>query len=429
MSASGGDDAETEPVNPRRSHASPPAQAALSAEAAVSRGWRAGLRRPATALWTLTALALLTALWAGRSFVVTLLVAITMAVLLWPAMVAVQRHLRSRTASALLVVLLAAGLTVGAGGVVATQISTAAQRTPEVLRLAARDVASLGSAGAATVQRTRYALKELDRSVARVTGTATETGAAAVQKGSLVAEAVETMTAWLALAARTAAELALQAAVMAMLTFFLLCSGDRLAAGVSAWCDDRPQVRGRVAPLVSDLARQMRLYGGVTLATNLAIGVAVALVLLPFGVAQPWWWGALAAALHFVPYAGLAVLMLMASAEVYVLQASWVAAATVVVVIACVGFVIGTGMAAWLQGRASRVDSAIVFAGTVFFSVLWGGWGLVLGPLLVVVWQVIWRHARPLRTARIGADDAETAAAATLPEVGRPSPTPPAGVA
>ncbi|MCB1998369.1 MAG: AI-2E family transporter [Burkholderiaceae bacterium] len=379
-----GPDGPGQDADPRP--ALPPAQKAS--------GWRAALRRPATPVWLMAALALLTALWAGRSFVVTLLVATTMAVLLWPAVCAVQRWLHSRTLSALLVVLMAGAMTAGSAVVVATQISAAAQRTPEVLRLAARDVAALGSAGASTVQRTRHALRELDRSVARVTGTVAESGAAAVKKGSLVAGAVETMTAWLAHAARVAADLALQAAVMGMLTFFLLCSGDRLAAGISAWCDDRPQVRGRVAPLVSDLARQMRLYGGVTLATNLAIGAAVALLLLPFGVAQTWWWGALAAALHFVPYAGLAVLMVLAAAEVYVLHASWAAAATVVLLIAGVGFVIGTGMAAWLQGRASRVDSAIVFGGTVFFSVLWGGWGLVLGPLLVVVWQVVWRHAR-----------------------------------
>lgn len=365
-------------------------------------------------------LALLTALWAGRSFVVTLLVATTMAVLLWPAMCALQRVLHSRTVSALLVVLLAAAMTAGFASVVATQISAAAQRTPEVLRLAARDVATLGNAGASTVRRTRHALQELDRSVARVTGTPAEAGAAAVRKGSLVTEAVETMTAWVALAARMAAELALQASVMAMLTFFLLCSGDRLAAGISAWCDDRPYARGRVAPLVSDLARQMRLYGGVTLATNLAIGVAVAVVLLPFGVAQTWWWGALAAALHFVPYAGLAALMVLAAAEVYVLQASWAAALTVVVLIAGVGFVIGTGMAAWLQGRASRVDSAIVFAGTVFFSVLWGGWGLVLGPLLVVVWQVLWHHARRVPSATPGSD---TLGVHRLATAGRPAPT------
>lgn len=372
--------------------------------AAGTGGWRGTLRSPATASWTLATIALLAALWVGRSFAVTALMAITLAVLLWPAMRAVERLLRSRTLAAFAVVLVAGAATLGMGVVVATQLTATAERTPDVLRLAARDVAAMGSAGASTMQRTRTALRELDRSVARVTGTPSDDGSAKVRQASLVATAVDSATRWLSSAARVAAGLLLQASAMAMLTFFLLCSGDRLAGRISAWCDDRPMVRGRVAPLVSGLARQMRHYGAVTLVTNLAIGVAVVLVLLPFGVAQAWWWGALAAALHFVPYAGLALLMLLAAAEVYVLHASWAAAAAAVVLIAALGFIIGTGMSAWLQGRASRVDSAIVFGGTVFFSVLWGGWGLVLGPLLVVVVREAWRHAR----LRQPGDDAQS---------------------
>lgn len=357
-------------------------------------GWRAALRRPATASWTLAIIALLAALWAGRVFAVTALMAVTLSVLLWPTMCRVQRLLRSRVLASLVVVAVAGAATLGLGVVVTAQVTAAAQRTPEVLRLAARDVASLGSAGASTVRRTRYALRELDRSVARVTGTPSETGNRGNEQGSLVTDAAEAAATWLAEAARAAAGLIVQATVMGMLTFFLLCSGDRLARRVSAWCDGRPGVRGRVAPMVAELAQQMRHYGRVTLTTNITIGVAVALVLLPFGVAGAGWWGALAAALHFVPYAGLALLMLLAAAEVYVLHASWVAAGGAVLLIAAIGFVVGSGMAAWLQGRVSRVDSALVFAGTVFFAVLWGAWGLVLGPLLVVMLNVLARHAR-----------------------------------
>ncbi|MCW5634995.1 MAG: AI-2E family transporter [Rubrivivax sp.] len=392
---------------------------------ARERGWRATLRRPATAQWTVALVALLAAMWAGRTFAVTVVVSVTLAVLLWPVVRRVERVLRWRALAAMTVVAIAAAAALGLSFVVATQVSTAAQRTPDVLRLAARDVATLGSAGAATVQRTRHALRELDRSVARVTGTPAGAGDAVDKKRSLVAEAVEVLTRWLASGARFAAGLLLQAGVIAMLTFFLLCSGERLAARLSAWCDDRPRARGRVAPLLADLAQQMRHYGWVTLATNAAIAVTVALVLWPFGVAQPGWWGALAGALHFVPYAGLAVLMLLAGAEVYVLHASWAAAATAVGAIAAIGFVIGTGMAAWLQGRASRVDSAVVFTGTVFFSVLWGAWGLVLGPLLVVALRVLVRHARQLPLAA-----ADAAPAPALPRGTRAPPEPgPAPVA
>jgi predicted PurR-regulated permease PerM len=73
--------------------------------------------------------------------------------------------------------------------------------------------------------------------------------------------------------------------------------------------------------------------------------------------------------------------------------------------VAAVGVAVGTAMSVWLQGRVARVDSATVFAGTVFWSVLWGGWGLMLGPLLVVVMRLAWLRA-PALAERHGPPDA-----------------------
>jgi len=92
----------------------------------------------------------------------------------------------------------------------------------------------------------------------------------------------------------------------------------------------------------------------------------------------------------------------LAAIEVYATQMSALAALLAVAYVALVGVAIGSGLAVWLQGRASRVDSAVTFGGTVFFSVLWGGWGLVLGPLLVVTGQAVWRHLARADAAAVG---------------------------
>jgi len=159
-------------------------------------GWRAVLRRPTTTHWAVALVALLAVLWAGRTFAVTVVVSVTLAVLLWPLVRHVERALRSRTLAAMLVVAMAFAGTLGLSFVVATRVRTAAQRTPDVVRLAARDVASLG-AHALAHRRDAF-------------------------RGRLL----------------------LQAGVIAMLTFLLLCSGERLAAHISAWCNESPRVRG-----------------------------------------------------------------------------------------------------------------------------------------------------------------------------------------
>jgi predicted PurR-regulated permease PerM len=232
--------------------------------------------------------------------------------------------------------------------------------------------------------------------VARVTGTPPSPPAAraAPASGSLVTSAVERSTDWILGAGRAGFGFVLQAGVIVMLVFFLLCSGDRLAHGLSRWIDGRPLARGRFSPLVSTLAREVRRYGAVTLITNVLIGLAVAAGAAAFGVASPWAWGLLAATLHLVPYAGLAATMAVLGLEVYVLHGSALLAALAAAYVALLGLGVGSVLATWLQGRASRIDSALMFAGTVFFTVLWGGWGLVLGPLMVVMTHAALLHLR-----------------------------------
>lgn len=370
-------------------------------------------RRPAPALWLLALLATLAALWAGRAFVVAVLSAVALAVLLWPLQQRLQKLVRLRVLAALLVLGVATAAAAGLGTLVAAQLSTSSQRLPDALRMAARDVGRLDGMGAATVQRTRSALAELDRTVARVTGTPPSPPAAraAPASGSLVASAVERSTEWILGAGRAGFAFLLQAGVIVMLAFFLLCSGDGLAQGLSQWVDGRPSARGRFSPLVSALAREVRRYGAVTLVTNALIGVAVTAGAAAFGVTAPWAWGLLAATLHLVPYAGLAATMALLGLEVYVLQGAGLALLAAGYV-ALVGLVVGSGLATWLQGRASRIDSALMFGGTVFFTVLWGGWGLVLGPLMVVMTHAALRHLR----APAAADAGETPAPEVLPE-------------
>lgn len=179
---------------------------------------------------------------------------------------------------------------------------------------------------------------------------------AAAPRSSIVSTIVDWSTATLVGATKTTFGVLVKTSAIVLLTFFLLCTGDRLAL-------------------------------------RLSIGLAVALGFAAFGVADAWTWGLVAGVLHFVPYAGLAVMMGLATIEVYAVRESLLAAGLAMGYVLVIGVLLGTVMAAWLQGRASNVDSAIMFGGTIFFGVIWGGWGLVLGPLLVISTRAILRHA------------------------------------
>jgi predicted PurR-regulated permease PerM len=221
--------------------------------------------------------------------------------------------------------------------------------------------------------------------VAKVTGDAP---ALPPRKPSLVAEAADWVRDHLVASTLNLFQVLLQVGVVTLMTFFLLCSGEALLRGTQARMRPSQAASPDLGRSVRELGRQVRLYGGVLVLTNIVLGMGVWAAFLALGVPDAWAWGLVAAALHFLPYVGLAILMLLGAIEVYAVQASIAMALLAASLVGLLGIVVGTAMTASLQARAAKVDSATMFVGTVFWSVWWGGWGLVLGPVLVVAMLV-----------------------------------------
>ncbi len=371
-------------------------------------------RKPARwALPLLAVLATVAALWAGSDFLIPLAMSATVSVLLWPAVKLLDRVLHLRPLSALVAVTATLFVVGALTTAVGNKLSGATDQLPSALRLMARDIARLNTDGGRAMLRTRSALTELDRTVARATGTPVDRGAPAPansdgspQPRSIVAQVVDGVAKLAISASKSVAGVLLQVGMMALLTFFMLCSGELLADRLTHWCRAGVTGPGRCEPMLKKAVHQVRMFAGVTAITNIAIGVGVGIGFELFGVPDAWMWGVVAASLHILPYAGLGLIMALAALEVYVVQASLLAALGAAMYVLVIGVVIGTAMTVWLQGRASRIDSATVFLGTIFWSVIWGGWGLVLGPLLVVVAQLVWQEA-PLLRGGVEAAEAE----------------------
>jgi len=106
-------------------------------------------------------------------------------------------------------------------------------------------------------------------------------------------------------------------------------------------------------------------------------------------------WGVTAALLHVVPYLGMAMLTGLGAAETYLAYGTFGAALGMAAFLVLLSMLVGTVVTAWLQGRAAKMNAAAVFIGVVFWGALWGLWGLLLGPALVVLLKVVAEHTRP----------------------------------
>jgi len=362
-------------------------------------------RERASAAATLMAtLAVIAALWWGQRFLVPLAAGLMLAMLVMPLSVWLERWLHSRAVATVLTLALVMGtLTAGAmafGG----QLVRVAERAPEMISMAAQQLAERDPGADSVLMRARDALQELDRAADRVMAAKPPTRRRAVAAAAAAASAApnNSITAGATVALRETAVTGSSAligfasnlSIIFFIAFFVLIGGRPLSERfLGLWGDD-PEVYARARSALLECARQIRIYAGVLLITNTLIGASVCVVFSLAGLPDAVGWGVTAAVLHVVPYLGMALLTALGSAETFLAHETLGSALAMAAFLITLSTVIGTLVTAWLQGRAAKMNSAAVFIGLVFWGALWGIWGLFLGPALVVLLKVVAEHTR-----------------------------------
>jgi predicted PurR-regulated permease PerM len=188
--------------------------------------------------------------------------------------------------------------------------------------------------------------------------------------------------------------LAGQLSVIFFIAFFVLTGGKPLTERFLGLWNYHPEAHARARRAMRECARQIRIYAGVLMVTNTVVGAAIwaafSLADLPDAVG----WGVTAAILHVVPYLGMALLTGLGAAETFLAHESIGAALGMAAFVVVLSTLVGTLVTAWLQGRAAKMNSAALFIGLVFWSALWGLWGLFLRPALVVLFKTVAEHSR-----------------------------------
>ncbi len=356
------------------------------------------------AMTVLAALAVIATLWWGQRFLIPLTAGLMLVMLVTPLSVALERALRSRVLATLLTLATVMGTLAAGGMIFGGQIVRVAERTPEMISMAAQKLAERDPGSESVFTRARDALRELDRATERVVSgrSPRPSKRAAAAAAAAAASAPNTITAGATVALREGAvtgsgalfEFAGTLSIVFLIAFFVLIGGKPLADRFVALWGDHTETQARAERALLECARQVRLYAGVLLVTNALIGATVWLVFWATGLPDAGGWGVTAAVLHVIPYLGMAVLTGLGAAETFLAHGTLGAAAAMAGFLVVMSTLIGTVVTAWLQGRAAKMNPAAVFVGLVFWGAIWGLWGLFLGPALVVVIKVIAAHTR-----------------------------------
>jgi predicted PurR-regulated permease PerM len=180
-----------------------------------------------------------------------------------------------------------------------------------------------------------------------------------------------------------------------LLGFFLLCAGTEHRRKLLQIVGQSLARKKVTLTILNEINAQVQYYLAATAVTNIGLGLATWGLFAWFGIERAFLWGIVAALLHLIPYLGtglfLAVCFLIGLVS---LDSFWPAIYLTLTWLA-IQFIIGFGLANYIQSRSSHINSAALFVGFLLFGWLWGGWGLIVAaPVLAALKAVTDRVVR-----------------------------------
>ena len=177
-----------------------------------------------------------------------------------------------------------------------------------------------------------------------------------------------------------------QIGMVALITFFLLASGDTFRRKVVKLAGPTMSRRRITLEAINEIHDQIQRYMLVNLFTSALVGIVTWICFLAVGLEHATVWGIAAGVLNMIPYVGGLIIM-GGSALVGFMQFGTLEMALLVAAISAVIHTIaGMLLTPWLTSRANSMNPVAIFVGVLAWGWLWGAWGLLLGvPVLVIV--------------------------------------------
>ena len=357
----------------------PPPTAAPSEEPALS---DAQVNLDGVALAILALLAVVTAAYFARGFLIPLVVGVLVSYALEPSVAALARyHIPRVLGAAIVLALLCAGIGWTAFDL-RDEAAQALSGAPDTVRRFRRLVRDFRSSDV-TVSQLNRAAEELEQAAATATGAPQKLpGTTSVQ----IVEPALNVRDYLVWGPMSAAAIAGQLTVLVFLVYFLLASGDlfkRKLVKLAGPSLERRKITVKVLDQISQKIAHFLLYMVIV---NSIVAVATGVAFWWIGMNNAALWGLAAGILNTVPYVG-PMLVMVGSAFVALLQngsinLALMAGGLSLVITAIEGYLITP----ILLGQATRMNAVAIFVGVLFWSWLWGIWGALLAvPILVVI--------------------------------------------
>jgi len=331
--------------------------------------------------------------WA-QSFVISLLLGVLFAYTLNPLVVWLQRlHIPRVLGAAIVMLGVVCALVVGSYAL-RGQVQGILEQLPAAVSKLSTGFASLREGQASTMQKVQTAASEIEKAASQ----AMDMPAKSKRRTTQVAIDAPgfKLGNFIWAGSMGAAGLIGQAAMVLFLTFFLLLSGDTYRRKLVRLTGPTLSDKKITVHILDDINESIQRYMFMLLATNVLVGLLTWIALRWIGLENAGAWAVAAGLLHVIPYFGPAVtaaaIGMAAFMQFDALPAALMVAGASLVIATVVGIFVTT----WMTGRIAKMNTAAVFISLLFWTWLWGVWGMLLSMPITVLVKVVAQHVEQL---------------------------------
>ncbi len=179
---------------------------------------------------------------------------------------------------------------------------------------------------------------------------------------------------------------------MIFLAYFLLLSGDTFKRKLVRLTGPSLSRKKITLIMLEQINSAVQRYMLMLIVTNVMVGVLMWIALRLFGLENAGAWSVATGVIHVIPYFGpiltAGVLGMVAYMQFNSLLIALLISGTSMLIATIVGVFVTT----WMTGRIAKMNSAAIFISLLFFTWLWGVWGMLLGIPLIVILKVVCEH-------------------------------------
>jgi predicted PurR-regulated permease PerM len=173
-----------------------------------------------------------------------------------------------------------------------------------------------------------------------------------------------------------------------IITLFLLAGGPPMVARMTAAFFDHLKAH-HVQGYIEKVRAEVGTFYVTTALINVGLGIATTLVMMAWGMPTPYLWGALAATLNFIPYAGATVTLVAVTLVAFVSFDNLGHVVGVAASDLALAGIEGQIIQPLLVGRRLEVNPLLIFLALWFGGLFWGIAGVLLATPVLVALKVI----------------------------------------